>query len=66
MRFFTMFTCQLRRVERREWLLVFPKEVFLPVLEQMRAIAAVRYLRFWTSSNDSFHPFRVVRWGLKV
>lgn len=45
MRFLIMLTFQLRRVERREWLRVLPKAVFLPVLAQMRDIGVFEELR---------------------
>lgn len=38
--FFWILAFQVRRVERSEWLRVFPKDVFLPVLEHTRAMSS--------------------------
>lgn len=43
-RFFWILAIQVRRVWRRELLRVLPKDVFLPVLEQMRAISSGRVM----------------------
>jgi Zn-dependent protease len=56
-RFFWRFAFQERRVERKEWLRVLPKTVFLPVLTHTRAITVgAEYVdkRAWSREENIF------------